>query len=136
MTNLKSFLKEKKKIGYVMITLVLVFLFTSLLTARNDQTLATAMLIDRESLCTGSHSGYDVVKDEAGNYTFTPNNGDPQITVDLPAEGVVFNRITLRIAEAVEKSIYNQIGGTLFQCGNEFIFKLFHHSTPFSFKWR
>ncbi len=109
MTNLKSFLKEKKKIGYVMITLVLVFLFTSLLTARNDQTLANATVIDREALCTGSHSGYDVVKDEAGNYTFTPNNGDPQITVDLPAEGVVFNRITLRIAEAVEESIYVQI---------------------------
>lgn len=108
MTKIISFLKGKKKIGYVLITLVLTFLFTTLLTVRARQTDLTSNTIDRDTLCTDSHFGYEVTENEAGNLIFTPTGDDPQIYLSL-ADGQKFNKVTIRFAEPLTNALHVQI---------------------------
>jgi uncharacterized membrane protein len=109
MKKILSFLKSKKQVGYVLITLLLVVLFVSLLTvkARQDN-VVWQKSIGKETLCAGNQLGYDVTTNEKGNLIYTPTGADPQLYV-LLNEGETFNKFTIQFAEPLSQATHVQL---------------------------
>ena len=108
MKKFVTLLKGKKKLGYALISLLLALLFVSLLTVKARQTHMGSETVDRDTLCTDSHVGYDVTQNEAGNLVFQPTEDDPQIYLSL-GDGQRFNKITIRFAEPLTQPLHVQI---------------------------
>lgn len=108
MTKFLAFLKTKKKIGYLLITLVLVFLFTSLLTARGTETLADTKTFDSNAFCNDANFGYEITQNADGTLTFTPNAGDPHMFLDL-GDGMRINRVIIHMHKVAEKNAAVQL---------------------------
>ena len=108
MKKFVTLLKGKKKLGYALISLLLALLFVSLLTVKARQTHMGSETVDRDTLCTDSHVGYDVTQNEAGNLVFQPTEDDPQIYLSL-GDGQRFNKITIRFAEPLTPPLHVQI---------------------------
>ena len=102
MTKFLDYLKTKKKLGYLLITLVLLLLFVSLLTARGTETLMTTNDLGANAFRNAEGVGYEVTQNADGTLTFLPNAEDPRMLFDL-GEGMRFNRVIVSLNQAVDK---------------------------------
>ncbi len=108
MKTLLTFLKTNKKICFAVLSVVLALLFVSLLTVNARQALLSTHTVDRDTLCTDTHAGYETKIDEEGVLWLIPSGDDPQLYVPM-GDGLTFNKVTIRFAKPAEEPVHVQL---------------------------